>query len=304
MRQNKLSTVVICLLSFAFVYSGLIAYNHQDTTPHNPPGQQYQQSIPLVRTYLPAIDNGQPVAKRDVSVRYFLQPSVRIQSGQSYGSGTICYYDEETGDAYVISCGHLFNGTKEPNGRGTRTAHIDVFYKNNRKLNEPQRFRADVICYDRKEDISLLRFRPDWQVEHYFPIAPAKYLLRQGDVLESTGCDSSQEVAAYTVEIVEGMNTGQNLVTKGNSPRSGRSGGGLLSNDGYYLAIVWGTSALDGSGYGFYVPLRRIHKYFSKWQETDWILKVSNYYQIINTIPIIGPDGNPDLFPDGYLPIP
>jgi hypothetical protein len=180
-----------------------------------------------------------------------------------------------------------------------------VFYKNDKKLPSPQAYPAKVICYDNKEDISLLKFHPDWAMQHYFAIPPPNYVINRGDIYESTGCDKGKETAAYTVEVVEGMHTGQNLITKNNSPRPGRSGGGLLSETGYYLAIVWGTSEMDGSGYGFYVPLRRIYKYFEQFEETKWILEAGHQSRIIHMIPIFDPElGTYYMPPHGYMPVP
>lgn len=261
--------------------------------------------ISLVKTKLPDLNGNMPLPKREKEYRYYLQCSIRIHANNSAGSGTICYYDKENNEAWVISCGHLFDGDKPPWQKwGTHHARIDVFYKNDLQLIAPQSFEANVICYDSNEDISILTFKPDWEPQHYFPIAPIQFLIREGDLYESTGCDHAGEVASYTVKVVDGMNSGQNLITKNNSPRPGRSGGALLSDDGYFLAIVWGTSALDGSGYGFYVPLRRIHNYLRRYEETKDLLTVANLRGTIHLIPIMGEDGNLRPLPRGFLPYP
>jgi len=261
-------------------------------------------SISLVNTTLPDLNTGTPIAKMDASVWYYLQSSVRVIVGDSAGSGTICYYDELTGEAYIISCGHLFDGNKIPNGEGTKQVNIDVFYKNDTKLKKPQRFKAEVISYDNVEDISILKFRPDWKPNHYFPIAPLDYTILPGDILESTGCDDAGPTAAYTVVVIDGTYSGPNLISKYNSPRPGRSGGGLLSADGYHLGITWGTSKLDGSGYGFYVPLRRIHAYLNQFEAVSWLLEGGRQWRIVNTIPIVDADGVLSDLPNSYIPLP
>ena len=81
-----------------------------------------------------------PNAKRDESVWRYLEPSVRIKAPGCWGSGTICYYDESTNTAYVISCGHLFSGTRNPDGDGVGTCHIDVFYKNGKVSKVPSNY--------------------------------------------------------------------------------------------------------------------------------------------------------------------
>lgn len=261
-------------------------------------------SMPIVKTTLPAIHSSEPVAKRSEEYRFYLQASVRIHSNGSVGSGTICYYDSRKNIAYIISCGHLFNGNKLPNKGRPTYVNIDVFYKNDKKLEKPQRFRAEVICHDRKEDISFLKFKPDWDIKQYFAIAPVNYRINEGDIYESTGCDGATETASYTVRIKEGMTEGTNLVTVENSPRPGRSGGGLLSRDGLYIAIVWGTSALDGSGYGVYVPLRRIHAYARQFEEISWLLDIGGVANVFNDIPMIDDENTPQNYPKGYIPRP
>ena len=261
-------------------------------------------NMPLVQPDLPPLAvSYEPIAKRDESVRYYLQSSVRIKNGDVRGSGTICYYNPQTGYAYIISCGHLFNGNMNP-GSISKMCQIDVFYKNDQKLASPQTYDAEVICYNNEVDISFIKFKPDWIPQHYFPIAPVNYKISPGERFESTGCDHAKEVAAYTIEIVEGVNSGSNLVTKSNSPRPGRSGGGLLTKDGKFIAICWGTSARDGSGYGFFVPLRKIHAYALRFKEVSWLLSVPTYSAILYQFPIIDEYGTQRKLPDGYIPMP
>ena len=206
-----------------------------------------------------------------------------------------------TNDAYIISCGHLFDGTEPPGPSIIRNAKIHVFYKNDEKLQRFQSFNAQLVCHSAEEDISILTFKPDWVPQHYFAIAPENYPIQVGESFESVGCDHAEETAAYTVEIVDGIQKGRNLVTKNNSARPGRSGGGLLSKE-FYCGVVWGTSKLDGSGYTFNVPLRRIHAYLGKYEQTKWLLGVGLPGAEYQRIPIINIDGSQYKVPDGYFP--
>jgi hypothetical protein len=207
-----------------------------------------------------------PLERRDASVYRYLTNSYRIENSQGnasiFGSGTLCWYDSKTNTGYIISCGHLFNG-------GEKQVGIDVYYKNKVKLARPQRFIADVICYSKKEDISFLKFKPDWIPEEYFPIAPISMSPTSGSFI-SAGCDNAREVAAYDVTVV-GLD-GDNLITRNNSPRHGRSGGGLITPDGKYVGICWGSSdPYNGTGTGIFVPLFRIHRY-AKSQSLGFLL--------------------------------
>lgn len=257
-------------------------------------------NMPLVSGKQAVAAGTAPVEKRDQNVWYYLQSSVRVRNGNVSGSATICHYDIATNTAYLISCGHLFRGNQKPNERH-QTCNVEVFYKNLVKLNKPQAFPAEVICCDNDEDISFLKFHPDWQISHYFAIAPLDYPVRVGDQFESTGCDHAAEVASYTVEILE--QGGYNLVTKNNSPRPGRSGGALLSSDGFYVGVVWGTSDYDGTGTGYYVPLKRIYAYAKQYQEVSWLLDVGKN-NIVHLIPIVDLDDPGRVYPKMYIPLP
>lgn len=257
-------------------------------------------NMPLVPS---TIEHGsaEPTPKRDENVRFYLKSSVRVVNGNIRGSATICYYDSNTKTAYLVSCGHLFKGQSKAPGGQKMTCFIDVFYKNNQKLDKPQQFQAEVICYDNEQDISFMKFKPDWEIDDYFPIAPLDYPIKVGDIYESTGCDHATEVAAYTVEISRGLTSGRDLVSVRNSPRPGRSGGALLSPDGYYLAIVWGTSDYSGTGEGYYVPLRRLYPYALKYQETSFLLNVGKT-DLIQQIPIVDVSGQSRTFPKNFVP--
>lgn len=231
---------------------------------------------------------GDPVAKRNSEYWYYLQASVRVINGSFSGSATMCHYDISTNTAYLISCGHLFSDKKRAR---PITCQVEVYYKNYERLPKPQRFPATVICYDSNQDISFMRFNPDWKPGVVFPIAPLSYPIPAGSRFESTGCDHAEEVAAYSVEIVG--EDGDNLKSVNNSPRPGRSGGGLLSHDGYYLGIVWGTSDYSGSGFGYYVPLKRIHAYAKQFKETAWLLDVGKAHLMLNSIPTVDLEDRP-----------
>jgi len=216
----------------------------------------------------------EPREQRGIEFRRYLAASVRINAGGSFGSGTIVYYDKLSGWAYVASCGHLWSGTRsaEDLKNNPKRSKITVWYHNNKKLSKPLDYNAEVLFWSnsRGYDSSLLRFRPNW-VPEYFPIALVDYKIENGKHYHSLGCDGAREVAHYDVK-VNGIR-GSDLITIYNSPRPGRSGGGLLSNDGYYIATCWGTSAYDGSGTGYFTPLSSIHKIYSK-NGYSWLLKI------------------------------
>lgn len=212
-------------------------------------------------------DHGaEPKEDRGPEYKKFLEPSLKISVKAGSGSGTIIYYDNSTNTAYVATCGHLWSPgvltasqAKEKNIKCT----IQTWYKNGKKLEKPCQYEADLLFYSYKDgcDTALVKFNPDYKPE-YFIIGPKNYFYTKGEMAHSMGCDLAKEVAHYEVQII-GIN-GDDLVTTKNSPRPGRSGGGLVDNQQIYIGTCWGTSLIDGSGDGFFTPLSKIHSFWNE----------------------------------------
>ncbi len=248
-----------------------------------------------------------PVEQRGEEYRRWLAASVKISVSGGSGSGTICYYDASKNLAYVASCGHLWdNGAmtvEEGLGRNIK-CKITIWYKNEEKLPSTKQYDAKVIFYSHRSgcDTSLATFQPDY-VPNYYPIAPVNYDIRVGSRQHSCGCDGGREVAHYDVEIVGEQ--GSNLITKHNSPRPGRSGGGLLTQDGYYIGTCWGNSQVDGSGIGYFTPLSVIHQYWSQQAGYEFLLRQQPGSNIAaRQLPVINRRGPQAKFPKDYIPLP
>lgn len=289
-----------------------LAFTIANTPNNDPIIGNYQTSpdviaMPIARDVNPVTSVfywGNPQEDRGVEYRRYLAASVKISVSGGSGSGTIVYYDESTNEAYVASCGHLWDGSKTAAEveRNPVNCKVITWYHNNTKLNSPQEYSAQVIFWsnNRGYDSSLVKFSPNWKPE-FFPIADLNYPLNKGLLLNSCGCDGGKEVARYEVEVLEMR--GEDLITIRNSPRPGRSGGGLLSEDGYYVGTCWGTSDVTGrGGIGYFTPLENIH-YVYKSNGYGWLLNISN--RIARRIPIQdrnNPQGQYD--PNHYIPFP
>lgn len=288
----KLVLLVLCV----------IGCHKQPPTLPNYPAQPSFSVIPMpsYRDQDPITSGqnwGQPVAQRGAEYRKYLAASVMIHAGDGGGSGTIIYYDNATGEAYIASCGHLWEGNASAKelANNPPTCRIFVYYHNDTKLSQVQEFQGTVLyyCNDYGYDSSLIKFKPDWEPE-FFPIAPLGYNLPVGSHQHSTGCDRGTEVAHYDVEIV-GMR-GIDLITQQNSPRPGRSGGGLLTDDGYYVGICVRTSDTSGNGVGVFTPLSSIHKMYTE-NGYAWLLD-----SIARSIPIFDQDRNMNLSDKDLIP--
>lgn len=263
-----------------------------------------QISMPVVQDSSPHTASfvfGPPVENREAEYRNYLAASVKIAVSGGSGSGTIVYYDDSSGYAYVASCGHLWSGTAsaEEVKRNPIQCRIIAWYHNDEKLAQPKEYSAEVLFWsnNRGYDSSLVRFKPDW-IPNYFPIAPVDYQIPMGSTQNSCGCDGGREVARYAVEIVEYR--GMDLITKNNSPRPGRSGGGMM-DEHYYIATCWGTSNENGSGIGYFTPLKSIHSVYTS-NGYDWLLNISKYWA--RDLPIKDINNNDKTFPRDFIPVP
>jgi hypothetical protein len=260
-------------------------------------------SMPILEKTPVGIVANAPIENRGAEYKKFLSASVKISVNNTSGSGTIVYYDELKNVAYIASCGHLW-------GKGFMSAEqlkvnplrckIIVWYKNDQKLDYPKSYDASVVFYSYLEgqDTSLITFVPDWK-PHYIPIGPENYEYKVGKSAHSCGSDLGSEVAHYDIEMLGII--GYDLVTQKNSPRPGRSGGGLMDDNGNYIGTCWGTQYQNGTGRGYFTPLSVIHRYWGQQKGYEFLLRQSGLAQ---KIPIINRNEPQIEFPIDYVVLP
>ena len=260
---------------------------------------------------MPLVDNdpfataaygGYPIEQRGIEYRKWLSAGLKIIVPDGSGSGTIVYFDPESGWAYVQSCGHLWSGnmTAEQGLSRNVKCQVKTWYHNLNKLIEPRIYPAEVIYYSNisGKDCSLLRFKPDWKPD-YFPIGSNDFSYHKGMEFHSIGCDGGREVAHYDVEYVGMMNG--SIVTTRNSPRPGRSGGGLISKNNYYVGICWGTSNYNGNANGYFTTLSALRK-CNEENGYGWLNNVN--LNLARMIPIIDKNSPQRVYPWDYIPMP
>jgi hypothetical protein len=240
-----------------------------------------------------------PQEQRDEKYIKLLQVSVKISVSGAAGSGTMCHFDESSGWIYVVSCGHLWNGNKSYDPSNLEKARITVWYQNGLKLNNPKTYEAEALFWsnDRGYDVSLLRFKADW-IPEYAPFA-RHFHEEKGQMLNSMGCDGGGEVARYEVQFLE--MSGKDLTAVKNSPRPGRSGGGLINNEGRIVGVCWGSSDITtGDGVGYFTSLNSIEKVFSK-NGHAWLMNIRKDLELI---PIKDWTGSGQKYDRHYVPVP
>ena len=198
MFRNKTLVLVssVCLFAFANLFMLIDKGSN--------PNYQYNLTInPIDR--MPLIENdpfaalaygGIPNEQRSVEFRKWLSNGLKIKVSGASGSGTIVYFNDDDGWAYVQSCGHLWSGNMNANEgqRRKQTCTVQTWYHNDIKLNQPKDYVAEILYYSnsRGRDVSLIRFRPDWQ-PNYLPIAPEDFQYTRNMRLHSVGCDGGDE---------------------------------------------------------------------------------------------------------------
>lgn len=290
---------VVFLISIFASFSCLKSYSQEiiDTHPLD--------NMPLIKREPIEVSSSEaPVEQRGVEFRRWLAASVKIGVSGASGSGTIVYYDPIKNIAYVATCGHLWERgvmTYKQGQSKNMTCKVITWYQNDIKLDSPKSYDAKVIFYSyiTGADTALITFQPDW-VPWYFPIASKDYEYKKGSRMHSCGCDGGREVAHYDVEIV-GIE-GKDLVTRRNSPRPGRSGGGLMDDD-FYIATCWGTSNYDGGGNGFFTPLSVIHSFWSQ-NEHQFLLDIPSNTGKARLLPIVDRNSKQGKYDENYIILP
>ncbi|MGD9632460.1 MAG: trypsin-like peptidase domain-containing protein [Pirellulales bacterium] len=206
-----------------------------------------------------------------------ISSSVRLRvddaKGRSYGTGTII--DARSGEALVITCGHLF---RDSQGKGPVT--VELFESTPEGPRVIAQLPGQVINFNLDRDLGLVSIRPDRPVR-VAPIAPTQTILARGDRLVSVGCDRGQDPTALATRVtnVDRYQGPPNVEASG-APIEGRSGGGLFNTAGQLVGVCF---AADYEGNeGLYTALESIHSEMDR-------LNLSDIYRTAKTNPTQSP---------------
>ncbi len=163
---------------------------------------------------------------------------LRVYHGDSLSHGTGTIIDARQGEALILTCGHLF---RENQGRGR--IEVDLFGPTPAK-NLPGR----LIAWNDERDLGLLSIRPPGPVLAA-RVAPVGYPLQKGLLVFSVGCDHGQEPTVRKTWIVSvNRYLGAPNLQVADQPVSGRSGGGLFSQEGYLIGVCNAADPADREG--------------------------------------------------------
>jgi S1-C subfamily serine protease len=183
-----------------------------------------------------------------------LSATVRLHvdddQGRSFGTGTII--DARSGEALVVTCGHLFRASQ---GKGSVT--VDLFEAGQEGLRAVGQVPGQVISYDLERDVALISIRPSRPVGVAL-VAPAGTAIARGDRAASIGCNNGQNptLLATRITSLDRYQGPPNIEASG-APVEGRSGGGLFNAQGQLIGVCF---AADYEGNeGLYAALESIH---------------------------------------------
>ena len=171
-------------------------------------------------------------------------------TGHSYGTGTII--DARSGQALVITCGHLFRDSK-----GQGPISVELFEVDGGNVRPARQVRAQLINYDLNRDVALVGIWPGQPVT-VARVAAKGSAVGRGDRVVCVGCSNGNDptVLASRVTTLDRYQGPPNIEASG-APVEGRSGGGLFNANGELIGVCF---AADYEGNeGLYAALESIH---------------------------------------------
>ncbi|MEX0613008.1 MAG: serine protease, partial [Pirellulales bacterium] len=230
-----------------------------DATPRSVPAEPLNSvpveplnSVPVEPAPIPPGADSAPTVLD--SPAGLLAATVRLHvegaQGRSFGTGTII--DSRSGEALVITCGHLFRASQ---GKGT--VMVDLFEATSAGLRAAGQVPGQVISYDLDRDVALLSVRPNRPVS-VAPVAPPRTVVERGDRAASIGCSNGQDPSLLATRITSlDRYQGPPNIEASGAPVEGRSGGGLFNTQGQLVGVCF---AADYEGNeGLYAALESIH---------------------------------------------
>jgi hypothetical protein len=218
------------------------------------PSDKPQRTPNLVPSY-PHSDAAVPrAAPKDEFSSELISSSVRLRvddsAGHSYGTGTII--DARSGEALIITCGHLFRDSK---GKGP--VLVELFAATPQGVRVVGKVPGQVIDYNLDRDIGWVSIRPEGSVRAA-PVAPTQAVVDRGDRVTSVGCDHGKDPTALATRVTNvDRYQGPPNIEAGGAPVEGRSGGGLFNSTGQLIGVCF---AADYEGNeGLYTALESIH---------------------------------------------
>jgi len=212
-----------------------------------PPARQVAPRPPTLPTgsaVEPGLANGN---KRLIEAT--VKIAVQDPEGTSAGTGTII--DTRSGEALVLTCGHLF---RESAGKGPIT--VTLFQAGPAGAEIRTTAPGRLIDFDLERDLALVSLRTEVPIEPA-SIAEAGTLLAPRAAVTTVGCNHGENPTAIESHITAiDRYQGHPNVEVAGAPVEGRSGGGLFNAEGQLIGVCF--AADPESNEGLYASLPSI----------------------------------------------
>jgi thiol-disulfide isomerase/thioredoxin len=220
--------------------------------PNRPPRTAPREAV---NPFGPA-STGQPAPPAGSSLhdRRFLEATVKVAvldpDGTSAGTGTMV--DSRSGEALVLTCGHLF---RTSGGKGPIT--VTLYQVGPAGVAVHTTVPGHLIDFDLDRDLALVSIRIEGPVQTV-PIAPKGVMLVPGAAVTTVGCNNGANPTAVSSHIttVDRYQGHPNVQVAG-QPVEGRSGGGLFNGQGQLVGVCNAADPQDSEG--LYASLPSIH---------------------------------------------
>jgi thiol-disulfide isomerase/thioredoxin len=187
-----------------------------------------------------------------------------------FGSGTVI--DSNADESIILTCAHIFSvkGRQPSAKQFNLPVMVELFDgelggpggQTVRPIGEP--IPGEVIDYDFDRDVALVRIRPG-QVVPAAKVVPPHWSPQARMGMYTVGCSHGEDATAWNT-VIYSPSSRYRVPGKQNydaieclhSPKQGRSGGGLFTEDGYVAGVC--NFAFDQSvGRGLYASPRSIY---------------------------------------------
>ncbi|CAN5902892.1 trypsin-like peptidase domain-containing protein [soil metagenome] len=197
--------------------------------------------------------------------------TVHSNGSLGLGSGTIVHSTPE--ESIILTCAHIFamgKGQQPPPSKFPLKVTVELF---DGKLGgaggqtltpASPHIPAEVIDYDHDRDVGLIRIRPG-RILPASPVVPQHWSPQARMRMYTVGCSHGKDATAWNTVITDPQFAGlggkreYEAIQCKFSPKQGRSGGGLYTEDGYVAGVC--NFAFDPRvGLGLYASPRSIYQ--------------------------------------------
>lgn len=227
---------------------GRILAINDPNPPARPAPRAANNPFSQASTRQPVPSNGSAVDQNKL-IEATVKVAVRDPDGTSAGTGTMV--DARSGEALVLTCGHLFRSS---GGKGPIT--VTIFQVGPSGVQVRTTAPGNLIDYDLDRDLALVSIRTDAPIR-IAPIGAAGVALQSGAPVTTVGCNSGQNPTAITsrITMIDRFQGYPNVEVAG-APVEGRSGGGLFNAQGQLIGVC--NAADPQANEGLYASLPSI----------------------------------------------